>query len=435
MSTAHLRRCRTPSPDRSVAEDAAMAIEKHVERFAGYQVVDYDPAEGIAAPAGAVAAPALGPRRREFQLVEGTSSKFWAIQLEGKAFEVTFGRIGTAGQNQRKEFKSAGEALKAHDKLIAEKVAKGYAEVRGPASPSPKPAQAQKTSIVYRVGLSTEEYFRTKTKFPDKLAAFLADPAVSSVPALVIGCWSHEGQNSTEVVEALVAARDNLPNLRALFLGDTPYGEQEISWIVQSDITALFDAYPELEHFRARGGQGLALGKIKHKHLQSLTLEASNLPAEVVRAVGASTLPALEHLELWLGTEEYGADTTVADLKSILSGKGFPALRYLGLRNSEIADAIAKALARAPVVARLRVLDLSLGTLSDQGARHLLAVPSIAQLEKLDIHHHYVSPEVVAELKAQGIKVDASDRQEIDADDVDEDEDDAASYRYIAHAE
>ena len=38
--------------------------------------------------------------RREFQLVEGESRKFWAIDLDGVAHTVSFGRIGTAGQSQ-----------------------------------------------------------------------------------------------------------------------------------------------------------------------------------------------------------------------------------------------------------------------------------------------------------------------------------------------
>ena len=48
--------------------------------------------------------------RREFQLVEGTSRKFWAIDLDGAAHVVVFGRIGTAGQTQRKEFPTEFEA-------------------------------------------------------------------------------------------------------------------------------------------------------------------------------------------------------------------------------------------------------------------------------------------------------------------------------------
>jgi predicted DNA-binding WGR domain protein len=405
-----------------------MAIKDHVKQFAGCRVVDYNPAFGIAAPAGGGAVPAAGPRRREFQFVQGASKKFWAIQLAGTAFDVAFGRIGTAGQTQHKEFKTAGEAIKAHDKLIAEKVAKGYVEVGGPA------AQPQ-GAVAYRVGLTYDEYGRSvkPLRFSEKLAAFLADPGVSALPALVIGCWSYEGDDSSEVVEALVAARDKLPNLRALFLGDIPYEEQEISWIVQSDLTALLDAYPQLEHFRARGGQGLALGKIKHKlQLKTLILEASNLSAEVVRAVGASSLPALEHLEIWLGTPQYGADTTVADLKGILAGKGLPALRYLGLRNSEIADAIAEALAKAPVLECVRVLDLSLGNLGDRGALALAAIPAIAKLEKLDIHHHFVTADGIGQLEALGIAVDAGDWQS-SGDEGEADED--SSDRYCAHAE
>jgi hypothetical protein len=114
----------------------------------------------------------------------------------------------------------------------------------------------------------------------------------------------------------------------------------------------------------------------------------------------------------------------VGDLKGILQGKKLPALRYLGLRNSEIANAVAAALARAAVLDRVRVLDLSLGTLSDEGAAALLANPRVARLEKLDIHHHYVSAAMVERLRGLGIEVEAGDRQDTDGD-----------YRYVAHAE
>src|SRR5439155_2697508 len=67
--------------------------------------------------------------RREFHFREGTSDKFWAIEVDGPRFTVQFGRVGTAGQSQTKEFKSDAEAQAAADKLIAEKTKKGYAEV------------------------------------------------------------------------------------------------------------------------------------------------------------------------------------------------------------------------------------------------------------------------------------------------------------------
>ena len=66
--------------------------------------------------------------RREFQFQGGSADKFWAIELEGKSFTVQFGRTGTVGQAQTKTFNSVAEARKACEKLIAEKVKKGYQE-------------------------------------------------------------------------------------------------------------------------------------------------------------------------------------------------------------------------------------------------------------------------------------------------------------------
>ena len=59
--------------------------------------------------------------RREFHFQEGTSSKFWAIEVTGSRFTVQFGRIGSAGQTKTQEFGSDQEAQKAADKLIAGK--------------------------------------------------------------------------------------------------------------------------------------------------------------------------------------------------------------------------------------------------------------------------------------------------------------------------
>ena len=133
---------------------------------------------------------------------------------------------------------------------------------------------------------------------------FLEDPAASEVAALVIGVWENAYDppfSSERIVEALVASAGRLPSLKALFLGDVIAEECEISWIQQSDVTSLFDAYPLLEHFRVRGGSGLVIGTLRHGSLKSLVIETGGLDAAVVRGVGSSDLPSLEHLELWLG--------------------------------------------------------------------------------------------------------------------------------------
>jgi uncharacterized protein (TIGR02996 family) len=381
--------------------------------------------------------------RREFHLSKGKTRRVWEVTLLSPN-RVRSGTIGPGGKSKVKKFDSLEKARSACEQLVAEQFDKGYTEkppgagslletlysalVANPEDRAARMALADYLSeqgeqphpVAYRVQGDGR---------PDQLEAFLADPFVGLVQTLVIGyCFGESGGGSAEVVQALVDAHDRLPHLRALFLGDIIYHDREISWLSQSDLTGLLAAFPQLEHFRARGGGGLALSKFKHQHLRSLAFEASDLPREVVRTIGASSLPALEHLELWLGTSEYGANTTVADLKNILAGKPTPALRYLGLRNSEISDDIARALAKSALLERLEVLDLSLGTLSDRGAEALLAVPGLARLKKLDIHHHYVSPALVERLKALGIGVDASEPLEGEGEDGD-------AHRYVAHAE
>jgi predicted DNA-binding WGR domain protein len=80
--------------------------------------------------------------RREFQLSEGSSNKFWAITVNGNEFTVEFGRVGTKGQTQTKQFANSSAAQQAADKLIAEKTKKGYREVGGASTPLPAAAPA-----------------------------------------------------------------------------------------------------------------------------------------------------------------------------------------------------------------------------------------------------------------------------------------------------
>jgi predicted DNA-binding WGR domain protein len=61
-----------------------------------------------------------------YEFVEGKSSKFWDVRLEGTSLVVNYGRIGTAGQSQTKTFSTPELARKEHDRLVAEKTRKGY---------------------------------------------------------------------------------------------------------------------------------------------------------------------------------------------------------------------------------------------------------------------------------------------------------------------
>lgn len=254
------------------------------------------------------------------------------------------------------------------------------------------------------------------TLWSDRLAIFVDDPHASEVCALVVGAWdnSESDDNAEAIVEALCAARQRLPNLKAIFFGDITYSENEISWIQQTDVSLLFEAYPQLTEFRVRGGNGLRIGHLDSEALTSLIVETGGLDVSVLQDILASHLPNLEHLEIWLGSDGYGATITLEDLAPLLSGQFFPKLRYLGLRDSEFADRIAIALTQSPLLERIRVLDLSLGTLGDEGAQALLDCPIIPKLEKLDLHHHYCSDEIQAKLQSLPCEVDLSDLQQED---------------------
>ena len=63
---------------------------------------------------------------RRLEFVERSSRKFWQVRREDTDVVIGFGRIGTAGQSQRKQFGDAGRAELEMEKLVAEKMRKGY---------------------------------------------------------------------------------------------------------------------------------------------------------------------------------------------------------------------------------------------------------------------------------------------------------------------
>jgi uncharacterized protein (TIGR02996 family) len=78
----------------------------------------------------------MGTAMRTFTLTSGKSNKFWNIELQGSRFTVQFGKLGSKGQTQLKDFADEAAARKAHDKLVAEKLAKGYVEIPPAAAPA-----------------------------------------------------------------------------------------------------------------------------------------------------------------------------------------------------------------------------------------------------------------------------------------------------------
>ncbi len=69
----------------------------------------------------------------QLEFEEGNSSKFWRARVDGKTLYVNYGKIGSAGQTQVKDFASPDAAQKEYDKLVREKLKKGYVAAGGEA--------------------------------------------------------------------------------------------------------------------------------------------------------------------------------------------------------------------------------------------------------------------------------------------------------------
>ncbi len=96
----------------------------------GRRVDAIRPAAGSATPAP-TAAPGKSSKpgeARYFELISGTSSKFWELKLEGSTFYSRYGKIGSGGQTTRKDYDSEAKARAEAERLISEKTRKGYVE-------------------------------------------------------------------------------------------------------------------------------------------------------------------------------------------------------------------------------------------------------------------------------------------------------------------
>jgi len=120
--------------------------------------------------------------KRRFEFVGGGSSKFWEIEVDGKSFVVTWGKIGTAGQTQTKSFANPAKAQQEADKLVAQKTKKGYVE--GAAKPPTKSLKEELAEINSKLGKKKLPYAELVDKKTKKPIALWASKASDGRPYL-----------------------------------------------------------------------------------------------------------------------------------------------------------------------------------------------------------------------------------------------------------
>ena len=154
---------------------------------------------------------------RHFIYQDEKSHKFWAVEQQGNELHISWGKVGTNGQNQVKSFADAAAAAKAELKLIAEKVKKGYVEQAKDNSLQPSQTVTGSLKVADLSTIIQEQpSFVAETRAPDKntdavLPWLAKDIAVVFPPEVVHTTLSHRRFPGVPVQQA-----DKLTQLRRL---------------------------------------------------------------------------------------------------------------------------------------------------------------------------------------------------------------------------
>jgi uncharacterized protein (TIGR02996 family) len=468
-----------------------------------------------------------------YEFSEGTSNKFWEITLSDKSFTTKFGKIGANGQTTIKNFGSPAEAKKEHDKLVAEKVKKGYKPIAGAKAAKATPATNGKAKGKPNEAAPATATGKLDARNPELEKAILANPSDRDAYA-VYADWLQEqgdprgelislqlgykdkqakqliekhqdyflgplaehqvvrdegGNNSTSHLRTSAQEKEWQKTHQEAFLwrngfiyrvrlshdeyqdnggwdGDTaevldmvlshPSGRfvvelafqsngdpnesdlqslidvlakkapattrkitfgdnvDQISWHHTGDLGKLWKQVPGLRVLEMETGE-FEVGKMVAPGLERAIFITGGLSKTAGKGIATAVMPKIKHLEIYYGTDNYGGTCSIKEVKPLLDRTDLPKLEYLGLKNSEFSDDIAKAIPSAKILKGLKTLDLSLGTMSDEGALALAAHPdAFKHLEVLDLTRNYLSKKGIAAVKSLCKKVITADQEEAD---------------------
>ncbi len=185
---------------------------------------------------------------RRFELVEGGSSKFWEITLQGASFSVRYGRIGSAGQAQQKDFAGEAQAAAAAAKLVSEKTSKGYKEVTS-ALPSEAPVHEPDPEQQPAPKADEKAEAAVKTEKVAKKPAKVAKPEKKEIPALVVGSKSLGARALVNAAERFSSA--TTPEAWRDASGKISYSDYEVAKVLLHLLTHGLFAPTQRVHVRA----------------------------------------------------------------------------------------------------------------------------------------------------------------------------------------
>jgi uncharacterized protein (TIGR02996 family) len=140
-----------------------------------------------------------------YELSEGSSNKYWEITLTEKQFTTKFGRIGANGQTKLKTFGTAADAKREYDKIVAEKVKKGYKLVGG-AKAKAAPAAAAKPAKAAKAAALPQGTLDARNAELEK--AIIANPDDRDAYAVLADWLQEQGDPRGELISLQLGYKD-----------------------------------------------------------------------------------------------------------------------------------------------------------------------------------------------------------------------------------
>lgn len=206
---------------------------------------------------------------------------------------------------------------------------------------------------------------------------------------LTLGLMSYEGDNSYNDMLYTLSKTKKIPHLEGLFVGNFESDECEISWSHLGDAGPLTKSFPKLKTLILRGGD-IELSCLEAPELRRLVMITGGLPKEALKGLKKPNCPKLEHLEIYVGTEDYGRTCEPKDFEFLENKENFKNLKYLGIKNAQNAKNIIKKIMHFDLLQQLETLDFSMGTLSDKEADLFLENKNLfKKLKLLDLSNNF----------------------------------------------
>ncbi|MBL8956079.1 MAG: molybdenum metabolism regulator [Myxococcaceae bacterium] len=234
----------------------------------------------------------------------------------------------------------------------------------------------------------------------DLTKKLLARPCARFIRTLQFGLASYESDNDWSETFAAVAASPQATTLENLLFNDYESEDCEISWTAFGDFSPFWKKVPNLRTLHIRAGEGGELGDVVLPELRSFIRESGGLASAEIERISNATWPKLESLEIWIGQDNYGGDSTPETFATILAGKGLATLKHLGLVNGEYPNDLIEPIAKSPLLKQLKSLDLSKSTFNDEGIDALVKhAAAFKHLARLDLSENFLSDAAIARAK------------------------------------